>query len=65
MNREVIKRIYNRFLNSGEITYDGFISLWNQGLKGHYKCILIDMSYDKNTNGKLRFYWNEKIDLGE
>ena len=58
---KVLTSIYQDFFNNVELSYTDFTSICNKVWKGVYNYIVIDISKNKNINGKLRINWDWRV----
>ena len=58
---KVLISIYQDFFNNVELSYNDFANICNKVWKEPYNYIVIDISKNKNINGKLRINWDRKI----
>ena len=57
---KVLISIYQDFFNNDELSYNDFANVCNKVWKEPYNYIVIDISKNKNINGKLRINWDRK-----
>ena len=53
--------IYQDFFNNVELSYNDFANICNKVWKEPYNYIVIDITKNKNINGKLRINWDRRI----
>ena len=58
---KVLISIYQYFFNNIELSYIDFANICNKVWKEPYNYIVIDITKNKNINGKLRINWDRKI----
>ena len=58
---KVLISIYQDFFNNVELSYNDFYNICNKVLKGPYIYIVIDLTKNKNVNGKLRINWDWRV----
>ena len=58
---KVLISIYQDFFNNVELSYNVFANICNKVWKGPYNYIVIDISKNKNINGKLRINWYRRV----
>ena len=58
---KVLASIYQDFFNNVELSYNDFANICNKVWKEPYNYIVIDITKNKNINGKLRINWDRKI----
>ena len=58
---KVLISIYQDFFNNVELSYNDFANICNKVWKEPYNYIVIDISKNKNVNGKLRINWNRRV----
>ena len=58
---KVLISIYQDFFNNVELSYNDFANICNKVWKEPYNYIIIDITKNKNINGKLRINWDRKI----
>ena len=56
---KVLTSIYQDFFNNVELSYNDFANTCNKVCKKPYNYIVIDITKNKNINGKIRITWNE------
>ena len=57
----VLESIYPDFFNNVEFSYNDFANICNKVWKEHYNHIVIDITKNKNINGKLRINWDRRV----
>ena len=58
---KVLASIYQDFFNNCELSYIDFANICNKVWKELYNCIVIDITKNKNINGKLRINWDRRV----
>ena len=58
---KVLISIYQDFFNNVELSYNDFANLCNKVWKEPYNYIVIDITKNKNINGKLRINWYRRV----
>ena len=58
---KVLSSIYQDFFNNTELIYNDFANICNKVWKESYNYIVIDITKDKNINGKLRINWVRRV----
>ena len=58
---KVLVSIYQDFFNNVELSYNDFASKCNIVWKEPYNYIVIDITKNKNINGKLRVNWDRRV----
>ena len=58
---KVLISTYQNFFNNIELSYNDFANICNKVWKEPYNYIVIDITKNKNINGKLRINWDRKI----
>ena len=53
--------IYQDFFNNVELSYNDFANICNKVWKEPYNYIVIDITKNKNINGKLRINWDRRV----
>ena len=53
--------IYRDFFNNVELSYNDFANICNKVWKEPYNYIVIDITKNKNINGKLRINWDRRV----
>ena len=53
--------IYQDFFNNIELSYNDFANICNKVGKEAYNYIVIDITKNKNINGKLRTNWDRRV----
>ena len=53
--------IYQDFFNNVELSYNDFANICNKVWKEPYNYIVIDITKNKNINGKLRINWDGRV----
>ena len=53
--------IYQDFFNNVELSYNDFANICNKVWKEPYNYIVIDITKNKNNNGKLRINWDRRV----
>ena len=63
LNREgkVLASIYQDFFNNVELSYNDFANICNKVWQEPYNYIVIDITENKNINGKLRINWDQRV----
>ena len=62
LNKEVkSSSIYQDFFNNVELSYNDFANICNKVWKEPYNYIVIDITKNKNINGKLRINWDRRV----
>ena len=58
---EVLISRYQDFFNNVELSYNDFANICNKVWKEPYNYIVIDITKNKNINGKLRSNWDRRV----
>ena len=58
---KVLISIYQDFFNNVELSYNDFANICNKVWKEPYNYIVIDITKNKNINGKLGINWNRRV----
>ena len=58
---KVLKSIYQDFFNDVELSYNDFANICSKVWKEPYNYIVIDITKNKNINGKLRINWDRRV----
>ena len=58
---KVLASIYQDFFNNVELSYNDFANICNKVWKEPYNYIVIDITKNKNINGKLRINWDRRV----
>ena len=58
---EVLICIYQIFFNNVQLSYNDFANIGNKVWKGPYNYIVIDITKNKNFNGKERINWDRRV----
>ena len=58
---KVLISIYQDFFNNVELSYNDFANICNKVWKEPYNYIFIDITKNKNINGKLRINWDRRV----
>ena len=58
---KVVISIYQDFFNNVELSYNDFAIICNKAWKEPYNYIVIDITKNKNINGKLRMNWDRRV----
>ena len=58
---KVLISIYLDFFNNVELSYNDFANICNKVWKEPYNYIVIDLTKNKNINGKLRINWDRRV----
>ena len=58
---KVLKSICQDFFNNVELSYNDFANIYYMVWKEPYNYIVIDISKNKNINGKLRINWDRRV----
>ena len=58
---KVLISIYQDFFNNVELSYNDFANICNKVLKEPDNYIVIDITKNKNINGKLRINWDRRV----
>ena len=58
---KVLASIYHDFFNNIELSYKDFAIICNMVWKEPYNYIVIDITKNKNVNGKLRINWDRRV----
>ena len=58
---KVLASIYQDFFNNVELKYNDFANICNKVLKEPYNYNVIDITKNKNINGKLRINWDRRV----
>ena len=58
---KVLISIYQDFFNNVELRYNDFANICNKVWKEPYNYIVIDITKNKNINGKLRINWDRRV----
>ena len=58
---KVLISIYQDFFNNVELSYNDFANICNKVWKEAYNYIVIDITKNKNINGKLRINWDRRV----
>ena len=58
---KVLASIYQDFINNVELSYNDFANICNKVWKEPYNYIVIDITKNKNINGKLRINWDRRV----
>ena len=58
---KVLISIYQDFFNNVELSYIDFANICNKVWKESYNYIVIDITKNKNINGKLRINWDRRV----
>ena len=58
---KVLASIYQDFFINVELSYNGFANICNKVWKEPYNYIVIDITKNKNINGKLRINWDRRV----
>ena len=58
---EVLISIYQVFFNNVELSYNDFAYICNKVWKEPYNYIVLDITKNKNINGKLGFNWDRRV----
>ena len=58
---KVLASIYQDFFNNVELSYNDFANICNKVWREPYNYIVIEITKNKNINGKLRIKWDGKI----
>ena len=58
---KVLASIYQDFFNNVELSYNDFANICNKVWKEPYNYIVIDITKNKNINGKLRSNWDRRV----
>ena len=58
---KVLISIYQDFFNNVELSYNDFANICNKVWKEPYNYIAIDITKNKNINGKLRINWDRRV----
>ena len=58
---KVLASIYQDFFNNIELSYNDFANICNKVWKEPYNYIVIDITKNKNINGKLRINWARRV----
>ena len=58
---KVLISIYQDFFNNVELSYNDFANICNKVWKEPYNYIVIDITKNKNINGKLRINWDRRV----
>ena len=53
--------IHQDFFNDAELDYKDFTKLFNEVWRNQCNYLVIDMSKNKNINGKLRINWDRRV----
>ena len=60
-NLFILVSIYQDFFNNVELSYNDFANICNKLWKDPYNYIVIDITKNKNINGKLRINWDRRV----
>ena len=58
---KILISIYQDFFNNVELSYNDFANVCNKVWKEPYNYIVIDITKNKNINGKLRINWDRRV----
>ena len=58
---KVLASIYQDFFNNIELSYNDFANICNKVWKEPYNYIVIDITKNKNINGKLKINWDRRV----
>ena len=58
---KVLISIYQDFITNVELSYNDFANLCNKVWKEPYNYLVIDITKNKNINGKLRINWDQRV----
>ena len=58
---KVLISIYEDFFNNVELSYNDFANISNEVWKEPYNYMVIDITKNKNINGKLRINWDRRV----
>ena len=58
---KVLASIYQNFFNNVELSCNDFANICNKVWKKPYNYIVVDITKNKNINGKLRINWNRRV----
>ena len=58
---KVLASIYQDFFNNVELIYNDFANICNKVWKEPYNYIVINITKNKNINGKLRINWDRRV----
>ena len=58
---KVLISIYQDFFNNVELNYNDFANICNKVWKEPYNSFVIDITKNKNFNGKLRINWDRRV----
>ena len=58
---EVLISIYQDFFNNFELSYNDFSNICNKVWKEPFNYIVIDITKNKNINGKLKINWDRRV----
>ena len=58
---KVLASIYQDFFNNVELSYNDFANICNKVWKEPYNYIVIDITKNKNVNGKQRVNWDRRV----
>ena len=57
----VLNRLYDDFFKETEIVYKDFDTITTKVWEGRHNYLVIDLSINKNINGKLRINWDRRV----
>ena len=58
---KILISIYQEFFNNFELSNNDFANIGNKVWKEPYNYIVIDITKNKNINGKLRIIWDRRV----
>ena len=58
---KVLISIYQDFFNNVELSYNDYANICNKVWKEPYNYIVVDITKNKNNNGKLRINWDRRV----
>ena len=58
---KVLATIYQDFFNNVDLCYNDIANICNKVWKEPYNYIVIDITKNKNNNGKLRTNWDRRV----